>query len=132
MGTSSSSFTRFIYKNKNKKILTSEKNAILYLLSIDINVFERLHIVHGENAEKSLARAHVLIAHRTVLLLAGRVEYVEQARLAVDYDLLPIRILYGKKQPVSPPLDRKKCLPLPYRQFFSLSHRSLGRIPRRN
>ena len=63
------------------------------LLSKRGDLVERALVRYAVNAEEPLAGAHVLVAHRRVLLLARRVEDVEQARLIVDRHLLAVRVL---------------------------------------
>lgn len=64
----------------------------LDLFAVHRNVLERLGVVDGEHEQKAFAGAHVLVSHRTVLFLAGRVENVEQARFTVDHYLFSIRV----------------------------------------
>ena len=65
----------------------------LDLFPVRGDVLEGLCVVDGEDEEEALARPHVLVAHGGVLLLPGGVEDVEQARLAVDDDLLAVAVL---------------------------------------
>ena len=64
----------------------------LYLLAVGGDVLEGLGVVDGEHEKETLASPHVLISHGRVLLLAGRVEDVQEAGLAVDDDLLSVAV----------------------------------------
>lgn len=46
----------------------------------------------GVDEQEALAGAHVLLAHRRVLFLAGCVEHVEERNLVVNDALLPVRV----------------------------------------
>lgn len=87
----------------------------LDLLPVGGDVLEGLCVVDGEDEEEPFPRAHVLVAHGRVLLLSGRVEDVEEARLAVDDHLLAVRVLYGRvvlvHEVVLDQLDRQGGLP---------------------
>lgn len=56
-------------------------------------LLEAVPVGHGVADDESLAAAHVLVAHRRELHLAGGVEDVEKRRLAVDDRLLLIGVL---------------------------------------
>lgn len=60
---------------------------------VKVDISERFAVVDGENAEESLAGPHVLVAHGAVLLLPRRVQDVQQTRLPIDHNLLPVRVL---------------------------------------
>ena len=66
------------------------------IVPVQVDVLEGLAVVDGEHAEEALSRPHVLVTHGTVLLLACRVQDVQQARLTVDHHLLPVRVLQNK------------------------------------
>ena len=68
----------------------------LDLLSVGGDILETLGVVDGEHDEESLAGPHVLVPHGAVLLLARRVQDVQQTRLSVNDDLLPIAVLNGR------------------------------------
>ena len=67
----------------------------LDLLSVGGDILETLGVVDGKHDEESLAGPHVLVPHGAVLLLARRVQDVQQTRLPVDDDLLPVAVLDG-------------------------------------
>lgn len=71
--------------------------AVLVLDSQDLllegrDLLEALAGCDGVDKQKALAGAHVLLAHRRVLFLAGRVEHVEEGDLVVNDALLPVRV----------------------------------------
>ena len=57
------------------------------LPSIGVNVLEALHVVDGEHDEEALPRPHVLVPHRAVLLLAGRVQDIQETGFSIDHNL---------------------------------------------
>ena len=61
-----------------------------------MDVLKGLGVVDGEHAEEALAGPHVLVPHGAVLLLAGRVQDVQQTRLPVDHHLLPVGVLQNQ------------------------------------
>ncbi len=67
----------------------------LDLLPVGGYVLERLCVVDGEDEQEALPRPHVLVPHGRVLLLAGRVQDVQQTRLPVDDHLLAVGVLDG-------------------------------------
>jgi len=67
----------------------------LDLLPVLGDVLEGLCVVDSEDDEEALARPHVLVSHRAVLLLTSGVEDIQQTRLPIDDDLLPVAVLDG-------------------------------------
>jgi len=65
---------------------------------IVVDVLKGLGVVDGEDAEEALAGPHVLVPHSAVLLLARRVQDVQQTRLPVDHHLLPVRVLEKSRE----------------------------------
>ena len=63
-----------------------------YLLLECDNLFKRLARRYAVDEQEALARPHVLLAHRRVLLLAGGVEHIEQRDLIVDDALLAVGV----------------------------------------
>jgi len=56
------------------------------------DLLEALAVGYRVDEQEALARAHVLLAHGRVLLLAGGVEDIEQGDLVVDDALLAVRV----------------------------------------
>jgi hypothetical protein len=54
------------------------------------DLLEALAVGYRVDEQEALAGPHVLLAHGRVLLLAGRVEHVEQRDLVVDDTLLAV------------------------------------------
>ena len=65
----------------------------LDLFAVRGYVIEGFGIVDGKNEEEAFARPHVLISHGRVLLLAGSVQDVQEACLAIYDHLLAVRVL---------------------------------------
>ena len=61
-----------------------------------LHVHEAGAIGHRVDEQEGVALAHVLFAHGRELLLAGRVQHVEYAPLAVDVRVLDVRVLDGR------------------------------------
>ena len=67
----------------------------LYLLPVLGDVLETLGVVDSEDYEEPLPGSHVLVPHGAVLLLASRVENIQETGLSVNNDLFSVTVLYG-------------------------------------
>jgi hypothetical protein len=61
------------------------------LLECD-DLLEALARRYAVDEQEALACPHILLAHGRVLLLAGRVEHVQQRDLLINHTLLPVRV----------------------------------------
>ena len=67
-----------------------------YLLAELVEHVERLVLGNGEDEQKALATAEVVVAYGRVVLLAGRVQYVDLHFFAVQLHLLAVRVRFGR------------------------------------
>lgn len=66
-----------------------------YLLLYVLDVLEGLMARDGVDHDEALSILDVEIAHRCKLFRARRVQYLEDARTAVHFDLFPVEIFNG-------------------------------------
>ena len=67
-----------------------------YLFSVRSDILETLCVVDSEDNEEPLPGPHVLVPHGGVLLLARRVQDVQQTRLPVNHHLIIIIIIMSR------------------------------------
>lgn len=75
--------------NDRERVLVLDSKDLL--LECD-DLLEALPRCYTVDQQKTLARPHVLLAHRRVFFLSGGIEHVQQRYLVVDHALLPVRV----------------------------------------
>ena len=83
-------------------VAQDDHGVAVFVLDAQNLVAERLDGLEGGTAsnrinnQEALARSNVLVAHGRIFFLASRVEDIQQADFAVDFDLLAVGVFNGR------------------------------------
>lgn len=85
-------------KNKPPAHLIQELVDYLFIYTpIMVNIFKRLCIVYGKHTQEAFPCSHILVPHCTVFFLTCCIKNIQETGFSINYYLLPVGILGGKK-----------------------------------